>query len=119
MNFNEKPNYLHVNCSGEVEGIEDMMKYSGIPLQKAFNNGYKKVFIDESTMKFKLTDFDQHALMNFFLNDFPKSIDVKFTVFFNKENKELVTFFENLSKKVGFDCTFYPTQKEALEKLGI
>ncbi len=110
---------MHVNCSGEVEGIEDMMKYSGIPLQKAFNNGYKKVFIDESTMKFKLTDFDQHALMNFFLNDFPKSIDVKFTVFFNKENKELVTFFENLSKKVGFDCTFYPTQKEALEKLGI
>ena len=113
----EHEHFIEFITEGNVEGISEMMEYSGIPLQGAISKGHKKVLIDESKISITLSDMDQMELMNFFLNDFPKSLDVKFSVIFNERNEEVVKLFSELADKVGFDCKFYSHREEAVEAL--
>lgn len=119
VDFIEERDYLHVTCSGKVEGIINMMTYSGAALQITLEKGFTKVLVDEREVSIILSDHDQHELMNFFLNDFPKSLNVKFSVVYAEKNKSVVYFFEDLSKRVGFDCTFYKTIEEGLKNIDI
>ena len=96
-----------------------MMEYSGTPITKAFENGYSKVLVDERNVNIVLTDHDQHELMNFFLNDFPKSLNLKFAVIYSKENEAVAKFFEDLSNRVGFDCKFFLSYEAAKNYLEI
>ena len=114
-----KPSYLSVTASGLIEGIRNMMEYSGTPITKAFENGYSKVLVDERNVNIVLTDHDQHELMNFFLNDFPKSLNLKFAVIYSKENEAVAKFFEDLSNRVGFDCIFFLSYEAAKNYLEI
>ena len=119
VKFTNKDNYLEVKSTGTISGIKNMMEYSSLGIAEAFEKGYKKVFIDETEIKIVLSNYDQHELMNFFLNDFPKSIDLKFSTVYNPKNKELVDFFEDLSIRVGFDCKFFTTKDAALKNLNL
>lgn len=57
-----KPSWLSVKASGVIEGIRDVIKYSGTPITKALENGYSKVLVDERNVNIFLTDHDQHEL---------------------------------------------------------
>ena len=111
--------YLSVKASGKVEGIMNMMEYSGVAIAKAFEHGYSKVLVDERDVEIHLSDHDQHELMNFFLNDFPKSLNLKFAAVYSPKNESVAKFFEDLSSRVGFDCKFFLTINEAKEYLEI
>lgn len=115
--FIEHEDYLEVVNFGTVIGAQEMIAYSGVSVAKAIELGYKKVFVDESQIVIKLEDNDQLELMNFFLNSFPKSLDMKFSVLYSLTQKDGALFFDGLSKKVGFDCTFFSTKDEALGHL--
>lgn len=115
--FTEHKDYLEVLNYGTVTGAQQMIAYSGVSIQKAIELGFKKVLVDESKVLITLSDIDQHELMNFFLNDFPTSLDMKFSVIYAKEKEEGALFFDDLSKRVGFDCTFFPSREEALKHL--
>lgn len=117
IEYKPNDNFLHVIAKGEVVGIKSMMTYSGIAITKVLEEGYKKALIDEREIIIKLSDHDQHELMNFFLNEFPKSLDVKFSTIYSTNNKDAVRFFEDLSNRVGFDCKFFETEEEALKNL--
>jgi hypothetical protein len=115
--FIQHKDYLEILNSGVVNGAMQMMQYSGASLQKAIELGFKKVLVDESKMEITLSDMDQHELMNSFLNNFPKSLDIKFSVIYNIDKEEGALFFDDLSKRVGFDCTFFRSREEAIQHL--
>lgn len=94
-----------------------MMEYSTSIISQVVSNNVLRVLIDETAVLIELSTLDQLELMNYFVTNIPKSLDIKFCVVFSETNRETVDFFESLSQKVGFDCTFYPSKKEALINL--
>lgn len=42
--------------------------------------------------------------MNSSLNNFPKSLNLKFAVIYSKESKTVAKFFKDLYNRVAFDC---------------
>lgn len=117
VEFNFEDGFLELRAKGQINGIKNMMEYSGLGISKAFEKNYQKVLIDETDLEINLSDHDQHELMSYFLNDFPKSLSLKFSVVYTEGNKEVAKFFEDLSNRVGFDCKFFLTREEALINL--
>lgn len=118
ITFIKHDNHLEAVTTGTITGAQQMIEYSGIPIQKAIELGYKKVLIDERKININLSDTDFHEIMNFFLNNFPKSLEIKFVAVYAKENETGVLIFDELAKKVGFDCTFFLNKEDAVKHLG-
>lgn len=107
VEFKHHEAYLEAIVSGELVGMDDMMAYSGEVLKVASENNYHRVLIDELEASMNLSELDQHELMNFYLNDFPKSLNIRFSAIYNKHNEKEATFFGGLAQQVGFDCVFF------------
>lgn len=113
----EKLNYLLISSTGKVDGLADMMAYSGATFELAFSKNAKKILIDEREMVITLSALEQLELMNHFMINFPKSLDLQFSVVYSDNNRSIAEWFADLSLKVGFDCKFFTTKKEAIDHL--
>lgn len=117
VEFKHHEAYLEAIVSGELLGMTDMMAYSGEVLKVASENNCNRVLIDEVDTVMKLSELDQHELMNFYLNDFPKSLNIRFSVLYGPHNQKEVTFFGDLAKQVGFDCVFFLEKAAGIDYL--
>lgn len=117
VTIKETPDYLLLTCTGVVKGFKNLQEYSGYSIQQAMERGVKKVVIDERNVLITISDLEQLELMNFFMTSVPRSLDMKFSVIFSEQNRDVAKLFENLSAKVNFDCKFFLSEKEAIENI--